>query len=116
MDSLIILVGAALVFGVPVGLVASAIIGSWYKVAAFRIIAGLLLSLFAHLLAISILINSMFFVAWSGAHNTEPENALSWCLRVAFLLIELLYGASVFSVCTFLVGRAKPWPFRIHLP
>lgn len=116
MEPLVIFIWVLLVFGAPLALAAACFVGYRRDVSAIRIIAGLPTSILVHLVLAYLTLFPMFFVLYAGAHSEPVGQVLSWPTRIVFLGIEVAYAFLVFSICTFLAGRAKPWPLKFNLP
>ena len=116
MEPLIVFIWLGLVAGTPVTFLVACFVAYRRNVSANRIIAGLPLTVIIHFVIAYATLFPMFIVLYAGAHTVPVGQVLSWPARLIILGLELTYAILVFSICTYLSGRPRPWPLKPALP
>jgi hypothetical protein len=113
--AMILLAWMFLSVAVAVGLIIALIIGIRSGASAPRLMAGTAIGFSIHIILVCFSIYPLFTVVWSLNHAHRDGVILTSAVGAVALFVEVLYGVLVFSYCTYLAGRARPWPLKLNL-
>ena len=115
MEPLILLFWCLLVVGVPIALFVATFVGIRQKVDFVSVSGGFVIGFSIHVIIVGLTFLPMFIVVYAGAHTEPVGNELNLVERLLFVSLEVIYSLIIFSFCSLLAGRTKPWPLPIRL-